>query len=83
MDQRAVDPSCGCAQGLETARGIVALRMIAIAVLEGTTQDTHDVVVCLLADALGIRDLHEHRVVHLIEAPWPIAGRQVASITRR
>lgn len=43
--------------------------MVAIAVLEGASQDTHDVVVRLLADALCIRDLHEHRVVHLIEAP--------------
>jgi len=68
MDQRAVDPSAH-AQRLETARRIVALRMIAIAVLKGTTQDTHDVVVRLLADALSIRDLHQYRVVHLIEAP--------------
>jgi hypothetical protein len=57
------------AQSLETTSGIVPLRMVAIAVLERASQDTHDVVVRLLADALCIRDLHEHRVVHLIEAP--------------
>ncbi|HKQ11849.1 MAG TPA: hypothetical protein VJT80_00345 [Steroidobacteraceae bacterium] len=57
------------AQRLQAACGIVAVRMIAIAVLEGASEDAHDVVVRLLAHAPCIRDLHEQRVLHLIEAP--------------
>lgn len=43
--------------------------MVPITVLEGAAKDAYEVVVGLLAHALRIRDLHEHRIRHSIEAP--------------